>query len=98
MLYTNELKSTVSRSHRLELDDVLKTKEALHGLGYYEVPDYGMTPYSDEQMFDALKQLQHDNGLTVDGVMHPCRETDQTLSRRLANARAGANSTQTEEF
>ena len=43
-MFPFSLASTVSRNHRLELDDVLKTKKALQGLGYYEEPDYGMTP------------------------------------------------------
>ena len=74
------LNSAVSRSHKLELDDVLKTKQALQKIGYYEEPDYGMTPYSDERMFDGIKKFQKDKGLCVDGVMFPGYETEGALA------------------
>jgi len=80
-MFPLSLASTVSRSHRLDLDDVLKTKKALQDRGYYEEPDYGMTPYSDERMFDGIRAFQKDNGLRVDGVMHPDGETVQAMNK-----------------
>ncbi len=77
------LKSDVSRSHKLEEEDILKTKVALNKEGYYDVPDYGMTPYSDERMFDGMKKFQKEKGLQVDGVMRPDGETVNALDKAL---------------
>jgi hypothetical protein len=78
------LSSAVSRSHKLEEDDVLKTKFALKDIGYYDEPEYGMTPYSDERMFDSIKKFQKDKGLEVDGIMYPEGETASTIGNMIA--------------
>ncbi len=59
--------------------DVLKIKDALRSRGYYDLPDYGITPYTDEALFDGIKQYQKDKGLKVDGIIKPDGETMQTL-------------------
>ncbi len=86
------LKSDVSRSHKLEEEDILKTKVALNKEGYYDVPDYGMTPYSDERMFDGMKKFQKEKGLQVDGVMRPDGETVNALDKALHKHQAGDES------
>jgi hypothetical protein len=78
------LSSAVSRSHKLEEDDILRTKFALKDIGYYDEPEYGMTPYSDERMFDSIKKFQKDKGLEVDGVMYPQGETAATIGKMIA--------------
>jgi hypothetical protein len=52
------LSSPVSKEHRLEEEDVIKTKIGLHNAGYYDPPkEYGLTPYSDEAMLDGMKRF-----------------------------------------
>ncbi len=86
------LKGLVSRTNRLEHDDVLKMKRALGALNLYEIPEsYGLTEYSDDAMFAGLEQFQKQNGLQVDGLTRPDGETakamDQALSRRGVTAK-----------
>ena len=74
-----KLKSPIGRSYNTDPDDVRKTKKALSGLGYYEEPDFGITPYPDASMMDGLENFQRDFGLRLDGVMKPGGETAQML-------------------
>ena len=80
------LKSNVSRSHKLEEEDISNTKIALHNEGYYDVPEYGLTGYSDERMFDGIKKFQKDKGLRVDEVMNPGGETESFLNKALVKS------------
>jgi len=90
-----KISSPVTRSHILDEDDVTNTKVALNNLGYYEAPkEYGLTPYSDERMFDGMKQFQKDNNLRVDAEMFPGRETETTINAKLDQV-ASANKTRT---
>ena len=41
------LKQTVGRSGAVDPGDVLNIKKTLKRLGLYEIPDYGLTPYTD---------------------------------------------------
>lgn len=75
-----KLRSTLDRSAPANADDVLDTKKALHSIGYYQTPKYGMTPYTDETLFDGIKRFQKDFGLQRDGVMKPKGPTERTLS------------------
>ncbi len=78
------LNSDVSRSAKLEEDDVLHTKIALNNQGYYDVPDsYGLTPYSDERVFEGMKKYQKDNGLKTDAIMRPGGKTETALNKSL---------------
>lgn len=78
------LNSDVSRSAILEEDDVLHTKIALNNQGYYDVPKaYGLTPYSDERMFDGMKNFQQDQNLKPDSIMRPGGETETALNKSL---------------
>ena len=77
------LNSGVSKSHKLVEDDVLKVKRALLKLGYYRIPDYGLTPYSDDAMFYGVKRFQKDNGLLVDGEILPDYDTETALAQAL---------------
>jgi peptidoglycan hydrolase-like protein with peptidoglycan-binding domain len=88
------LKSDISKSHKLEEEDVLKAKIALNKEGYYDVPDYGMTPYSDERMFDGMKKFQKEKGLQVDGVMRPDGETVNALDKSLAKHQSPLSSSE----
>lgn len=38
-----------------------------------------MTEYPDQQLFEAIRQFQRDNGLRVDGMMRPDGETERHI-------------------
>ncbi len=65
-------------------DDTLAAKRVLSQLGYYEVPDYGLTPYPDFAMFDAIKNFQRHIGLWDDGVIEPYSPTETLLNEVLS--------------
>lgn len=65
------LNQTIGSSYSADPTDVLITKRSLTRLGYYRVPDYGLTRYLDMPMFQGIKRFQQDQGLRVDGVMEP---------------------------
>lgn len=81
LLTLNRPLSTTSPS---DPDDVLTAKRVFRRLGYYEIPRYGLTPYPDQPLFDGIRDYQRDNDLTVDGVMHPGGETEQSVNFSLA--------------
>lgn len=59
--------------------DVLEVKIYLNQRGLYEIPDYGLTPYPDKQLFSAIKHYQKRKGLKVDGIMKPEGETQKSM-------------------
>ncbi len=65
-------------------DDTLAAKRVLSQLGYYEVPGYGLTPYPDQAMFDAIRNFQRDIGLRDDGVIKPYDATETLLNEVLS--------------
>ncbi len=65
-------------------DDTLAAKRVLAQLGYYEVPDYDLTPYPDYPMFDAIRNFQRDIGLRDDGVIKPYSQTETLLNEVLS--------------
>lgn len=84
-----KLKRPLSRSSNTNPDDVLAAKTALQSFGHYETPSYGMTPYPDEPLFDAIEGFQRQRGLRVDGVMKPGGETEGAFNA--ADGRAQSN-------
>jgi len=67
-------------SNAIKEQDVINVKQALNETGHYETPDYGLTPYPDRQLFDAIKSFQGDKNLNVDGIMKPDGETIKSLN------------------
>jgi peptidoglycan hydrolase-like protein with peptidoglycan-binding domain len=63
--------------------DVHKIKTTLNKLGYYEMPDYGITPYPDARMFDGIKSFQKVEKLKVDGIIKPKGETIVALNKKV---------------
>jgi len=57
------LSDSVGSDRPVEEEDTLKTKEALRRLGRYDTPDYGMTPYPDAAMFNAIGKFQSEKNL-----------------------------------
>lgn len=66
-------------------DDVIQTKKHLNTLGYYNVPEYGLTEYPDKDLFRAIKSYQKDKNLTVDGKIFPDGETQKSLNTDIDN-------------
>ena len=73
------LKKPLGRSYNVDLGDVRRTKQALHGLGFYKMPSYGLTDYPDEPLFSGIEDFQQKYGLQRDGFMRPGGETERTL-------------------
>ncbi|MFQ5972866.1 MAG: peptidoglycan-binding domain-containing protein, partial [Alphaproteobacteria bacterium] len=67
----------------LDETDALNVKKALSRLGHYEIPDFGLSPYPDNALFDGLEAFQRRNGLTVDRVMRPNGRTARKLGKAL---------------
>ena len=55
----------------------------LNRLGFYQVPDYGLTPWPDGAMFKGIETFQERSRLKVDGVMAPGEETETWLGKAL---------------
>ena len=87
-----KISRTLGHEYNVELNDVQKIKSALLQLGYYNIPEYGFTPYPDEKLFQAIKSFQKDEGLKVDGVMKPQGETIKALSRKFSEELPGVRS------
>jgi hypothetical protein len=87
-----KLLSPLGRSYNVDLDDTLRTKKALNGLGYYAPPKHGMTRYPDERLFKGLESFQADNGLRKDAVMKPLGPTASKLGDALGRKRGGIKS------
>ena len=96
-MYTNSndfrVKKTIGSSWNVDEDDVVKTKTALKKTGDYNAPDWGVTGYPDQDMFDGLKSFQKREGLEVDGVMKPDGPTEKRLRQKLQPPRAAETAT-----
>jgi hypothetical protein len=86
------LKEEISTSSAsVEPSDVLNVKEALKKVGEYKTPDWGMTDFTDNQMFDGIKSFQKKNNLKIDGIMKPDGETENALNGALSKIGQGAS-------
>lgn len=79
------LKATIGRSFNTSPNDVLMVKTALDGLGFYNSPNFGVTPYPDESMFAGIEKFQSAHGLERDGIMKPDGPTVSALWRRVSD-------------
>jgi hypothetical protein len=73
------LNKTMEANSSVDPLDVLEIKVYLQQKGLYEVPDYGLTPYPDAQLFSAIQKYQKQKGLKVDGVIKPNGETQKSM-------------------
>ena len=80
-----KLKSPLGRDYNVDLDDTLRTKAALRGIGYYQPPKHGLNKFPDDLLFKGIERFQSDHGLRKDGVIKPGGETERTL-RAVTNA------------
>lgn len=58
----------------------MQGKQKLKGLGYYKEPEWGMAKFTDNQMFDGIRNFQKDNKLKIDGIMKPDGETQNKIN------------------
>lgn len=77
-----ELKSTISKSSRVDEDDVKNTKTVLRDFGLYP-KDKSIEGFTDNEMFDGIKDFQKIAGLKVDGIMRPQGETEESINHVL---------------
>lgn len=73
------LTKTLEFNSSVDPKDVLEVKIYLNQKGLYDIPNYGFTPYPDEQLFSAIKKYQKINGLKVDGIMKANGETQESM-------------------
>jgi peptidoglycan hydrolase-like protein with peptidoglycan-binding domain len=57
----------------------LTAKTLLQRLGYYETPEWGISPYPDAALFKAVRAFQSAQSLAADGVIKPHGETEARL-------------------
>jgi len=98
------LKKPIGPNHVVDPSDTVHTKSALAGIGFFEPPEEGITPWPDTPMVDAVAAFQRGNGLKVDGVVNPGGPTQQAINHSLAARRTlrrpsngGAQATRTGE-
>lgn len=85
-----KLKKEVSETTAdIEPDDVLSVKNKLKDFGYYQEPEWGITNFTDNQMFDGIRRFQADNKLQVDGIIKPAGETETKINEKIKNSTWG---------
>lgn len=72
--------SSIGNNLKNEISDVLNLKGVLHDLGFFEA-DNDAEPhgYITRELDSGIKRFQKENGLSVDGIIHPKGETEQKL-------------------
>ena len=75
-----EFKGTVASSSFVDENDVVKTKSVLQNFGLYP-KDSDIHGFTDNEMFDGIKDFQKATGLKVDGVMRPKGETETRIKQ-----------------
>jgi hypothetical protein len=70
-----KIKSTLGQDYNVEAQDFYKVKLALNKVGFYKTPEYGITPYPDIRMYQAIESYQKSKGIKSDGVIKPEGET-----------------------
>ncbi len=78
------LNKDVSRHNSVSEKDMIPLKTKLSQFGAYTTPNYGMTEYPDDELFEGIKMYQRKNGLNVDGVMKKNGETLSSMNKELA--------------
>ena len=83
MAAMRKFKNIIGREYGFGEDEAISMKNILRRLGHYTTPDYGMTPYPDERMFEGIRGFQKAKGLAVDGVVEPNGPTARALGDAL---------------
>lgn len=69
------IKKTLDRSGHSLPEDVLRVKRILSESGDYKTPEYGITAYPDQALFQSIKNFQKRHNLKIDGIVKPDGET-----------------------
>jgi len=78
-LRTRHLRAPLAANAAAQPEDVLTAKTLLLRLGYYETPEWGISPYPDAALFKAVRAFQSAQGLAADGIIKPEGETEAAL-------------------
>ena len=81
----------VGADRKIAPRDTLTLKSALHRLGFYDPPEWGLTDIADMAMIDGLKRFQSKNGLSADEVMKLGGPTERLLKATLREEQAGVS-------
>lgn len=82
---TIKIKESVGSKYA-NLDDVVQIKGALAALGYYAPQkETGMTPYMDNELINAIKNFQKDNGLAVTGLLSVDGPELEIMNKKIMN-------------
>ncbi|PCI00619.1 MAG: hypothetical protein COB76_03130, partial [Alphaproteobacteria bacterium] len=76
------LKSTISKFSRVDKDDVKNTKSTLRDFGFYPT-EKDIHGFTDNEMFDGIRDFQFANNLNVDGIIRPVGETKNKINDAL---------------
>jgi len=71
---------TIGQNYRSTETDILTVKNKLSKMGFYELPEYGLTPYADKKLYDAIKSFQQANEIKASGIIRPGDKTDKALN------------------
>ncbi|MDA0655216.1 MAG: peptidoglycan-binding protein [Proteobacteria bacterium] len=64
--------------------DIVKAKNALETLGFFEPRDGEVTPFTEQGLFEGIKNFQGENGLSPTGELRPGDRTVLKLREQLA--------------
>ena len=87
-----KLKGRVARNTSVDLNDSAIIKMAMASWGSYDDKKTDFSPYSDNEMFTAIREFQKDNGLKVDGVINKEGSTQSKIKERLSQNRQAKTS------
>ena len=65
------LKRPIDANSHVDPDDVVVVKRSLERLGYYGCPKWGLHGFTDNGLFEGIKEFQRNHHLKVDGIMKP---------------------------
>jgi len=81
-----KLRRALSKNANADARDVLAAKTFLQDQGLYEAPEWGLSDFPDQALFDGIKAFQKSQGLKIDGVMKPEGETEAATQSIQATA------------
>ena len=86
---TFPLKRPVGLGQEPDDDDIINLKFTLNRLGFFDLPDHGITPMPEPAVTKAIKKFQTVNALDVDGTVKPGGATARAIGDRIDTAIKG---------
>jgi hypothetical protein len=77
-----KIKSRMARNVNTDSRDVILVKETLSNLGHYNIPNYGLTPFPDRNLFKGIGNFQKETGLPVTESIDPGDDTETEIGGR----------------